>query len=147
MKGNVGQDSPSPSGAARLTFAAWLTGIVRAKARARSALRAPTPIDGFDLRAAMLALNGTREDPPLPNGVVELLVDDLGETGRELFDIHDGCVEAIAPGSCVPWTSIAGSLAAWALALGPERDPRDLQLTGEEAMARAVLAALAERRV
>jgi len=49
------------------------------------------------------------------------------------------------PGQCVPWASIAGPATAWAMAFGPERDTKQLQLTGDEQLARRVLAALPRR--
>lgn len=77
----------------------------------------------------------------LPNGIVELVVDDFEAPTRQLFDVHDGVVVPIEPGSAVPWASIAGPPAAWAAALGPERRIEGLRLTGDEALARRVIAA------
>lgn len=78
----------------------------------------------------------------LPNGVVELVVEDLQTPTRQLFDVHDGILTLVEPGSAVPWTSIAGPPAAWTLALGPAHSTDGLRLTGDEALARRVLAAL-----
>lgn len=78
----------------------------------------------------------------LPNGVVELVVDDLETPTRQLFDVHDGVVTLVEPGSAVPWASIAGPPAAWTLALGPACSTDGLRLTGDEALARRVLAVL-----
>jgi hypothetical protein len=78
----------------------------------------------------------------LPSGVVELLIDDFEEPTRQLFDIHDGHIALVEPGAAVPWTCIAGPPTAWALALGPERNTTELQLTGDEQLALRVLEAL-----
>ncbi|HXC23289.1 MAG TPA: hypothetical protein VNU28_01780, partial [Solirubrobacteraceae bacterium] len=79
----------------------------------------------------------------LPDGVVELLIEDFhGAPTRQLLDIHDGNVTLVEPGRCVPWASIAGPPPAWAMALGAERNATQLRLTGDEQLARRVLAAL-----
>jgi hypothetical protein len=77
----------------------------------------------------------------LPNGVIELLIEDVEAVARHLLDIHDGRVRLIEPGKCVPWASIAGSPSAWAMALGPERNTSALRLTGDRPLAERVLAA------
>ncbi|HXC45830.1 MAG TPA: hypothetical protein VNU24_04430 [Solirubrobacteraceae bacterium] len=110
-------------------------------------------------RAAIVAHDG-RADPPfgvhetlralvklidgvdLPNGVVELLIEDFEAPSSQLYDIHDGGVKLIEPGRCVPWASVAGPPTAWTLALGRERDTAQLRLTGDERLAGCVLAAL-----
>jgi hypothetical protein len=78
----------------------------------------------------------------LPDGVLELVIEDFDAPRSQLLDIHDGHVKRAEPGQCVPWASIAGSRTAWALALGPQRNATQLQLTGDEPLARRVLAAL-----
>jgi hypothetical protein len=90
------------------------------------------------LRALPALLDGAR----LPNGVIELLVEDIEAPAYQLFDINDGQVTLVEPGKCVPWASISGPSAAWAMALGRARDLSGLQLTGDEQLARRVLAAL-----
>ncbi|MGA7704256.1 MAG: hypothetical protein WB998_05105 [Solirubrobacteraceae bacterium] len=90
------------------------------------------------LRALPTLLDGSA----LPNGVVELVIDDFEAPTRQLFDIHDAHVELLEPGQCVPWASISGPATAWARALGPGRDTGALELTGETQLARRVLAAL-----
>ncbi len=78
----------------------------------------------------------------LPNGVVELLIEDFEDPTRQLFDIQDGRIALVEPGAAVPWASIAGPATAWTDALGPERNVDALRLTGDEQLARRVLAAL-----
>jgi hypothetical protein len=73
---------------------------------------------------------------------VELLIEDFEAPRSQLFDIRDGHVKLLEPGQCVPWASIAGPATAWAMTLGPERNTKQLKLTGDEQLARRVLAAL-----
>lgn len=94
-------------------------------------------IDANTLRALPALLDGSA----LPNGVVELVIDDFEAPTRQLFDIHDGCIALAEPGQCVPWVSISGPATAWAQALGPKQDTGALQVTGDTQLARRVLAA------
>lgn len=84
---------------------------------------------------------------PIPNGVVEVVIDDPRSSIRRLFDVHDGEVVAVEPGSAVPWTSIRGSRGAWTAALGCSRDVSQLHHTGEPELAEKVLSALERRRL
>jgi hypothetical protein len=102
----------------------------------------PTLPDQLDVHATLRALPTLLDGSGLPSGVVELLIEDFEAPTRQLFDIHDGRVTLVEPGKCVPWACIAGPPSAWARALGPERDTTGLQLTGDEQLARRVLAAL-----
>lgn len=124
----------------------WIRRIAPAPAASRpSSGGARSDRSDNDIRAAVQALPAMLDGTTLPNGVVELVVEDLDGAARELFDIHDGKIASIEPGQSVPWTSIAGSPVAWAQALGPGRDRASLRLTGDQRLARAVLAALPER--
>jgi hypothetical protein len=78
----------------------------------------------------------------LPNGVVELQIEDFEAPTRQLFDIHDGQITLVEPGAAVPWASIAGPPTAWVQALGPERNVAELHLTGDQQLALRVLGAL-----
>lgn len=98
-----------------------------------------------DIQAVVRALPEKLDAEALPNGIVELVIEDLDGTTRELFDVHDGRIVRIEPGQCVPWASIAGTALAWAQALGPERDKTSLRPTGDQHLAQAVLVALPER--
>ncbi|MFZ2113178.1 MAG: hypothetical protein WAU77_05535 [Solirubrobacteraceae bacterium] len=98
--------------------------------------------DHLSLRETLRALPTLLDNTGLPNGVVELLIEDFEAPRSQLLDIHDGHVKLAEPGQCVPWASIAGPLTAWATALGPQRDTTQLRLTGDESLARSVLAAL-----
>lgn len=83
----------------------------------------------------------------LPNGVVELVIEDPQLSTRRVFDVHEGEIVSVEPGSAVPWTSIRGSRGAWAAALGCKRDVSQLHHTGEPELAEKVLAALERRRL
>ena len=102
---------------------------------------ATTPAGAAQRACDLRALPTLLDSSSLPNGVVELLIEDFEAPTRQLFDIHDGHVTLVEPGKCVPWASIAGPPTAWAMALGPERNTTGLQLTGDRQLARRVLAA------
>jgi hypothetical protein len=95
-----------------------------------------------NIHDTFLALPTLLDGSSLPNGVVELLIEDFEAPIRQLLDIHDGRITLIEPGKCVPWACIAGPPAAWATALGPERNLDALRLTGDEPLAQHVLTAL-----
>ncbi len=99
----------------------------------------------LDVHATLRVLPTLLDGSILPNGVVELLIEDFEAPTRQLFDVHDGRIKLVEPGSAVPWASIAGPPTAWAMALGPERNVAGLRLTGDERLARRVLAALPRR--
>jgi hypothetical protein len=101
--------------------------------------------DRFSVHETLLALPALLDNSGLPDGVVELVIEDFEAPRSQLFDIHDGHVKLAEPGQCVPWASIAGPPTAWAMALGPQRNITQLQLTGDEPLARRVLAALQRR--
>jgi hypothetical protein len=103
---------------------------------------AATATDKLSLHATLRELPMQLDCSSLPNGVVELLIEDLEAPMSHVFDIHDGHITPAEPGQSVPWASIAGPPTAWANALGPERNVEALQLTGDEQLARRVLAAL-----
>ena len=114
----------------------WIRGAMR-----RSEPKPPV-VELFNVHATLCALPTLLDSSSLPDGVVELLIEDFEAPTRQLFDIHNGRITPVEPGKCVPWVSIAGPPTAWAMALGPERDTTALQLTGDEQLARRVLAAL-----
>jgi hypothetical protein len=104
---------------------------------------APEPVEhpGSSVSARVQRLPSLLDCSSLPNGVVELVVDDLEGQARQLFDVQDGTVALVEPGSAVPWASIAGTGADWVSALGPERRLDVLRLTGDQALARRVIEA------
>lgn len=129
----------------RMQPPSWLRWIRRAPGEPeRSTVE--TTNEHLDVRATLRALPRLIDSSGLPNGVVELLVEDFQEPTCQLFDIQDGHIALVEPGKCVPWASIAGPATAWAMALGSERDMTRLRLTGDEQLARRVLAALPIRQ-
>lgn len=118
----------------------WLTGAAN-----REAAQDKQANDHFSVRETLRALPTLLDNVGLPDGVVELLIEDFEAPTRQILDIHDGHVKRVEHGECVPWASIAGPPAAWAMALGPRRNITQLQLTGDEPLARRVLAALPQQ--
>ena len=102
----------------------------------------PAQVEQLDLSATLHTLPARLDSSSLPNGVVELLIDDFEVPTRQLFDIQNGRIALVEPGTAVPWASISGTATAWAQALGPERDMTELRLTGDEQLAQRVLGAL-----
>lgn len=102
--------------------------------------RTTSELDRIDA-SALQALPSLLNSSALPNGVVELVIDDFEAPTRQLFDIHDGHIALVEPGQCVPWASISGPATAWTRALGPARDTQSLELTGDTQLAQRVLAA------
>jgi hypothetical protein len=101
----------------------------------------PPTAERLSVHATLRTLPTLLDSSSLPNGVVELLIEDFEAPISQVFDIHDGRIALVEPGNAVPWTSIAGSATDWAMALGPERNLTALQLTGDKQLARRVLAA------
>jgi hypothetical protein len=122
----------------------WIVGTPRPSAPEHRTNASPHDGAGrhLDVRDALRALPASLDGSALPNGVVELLIEDFEAPTRQLFDIHDGRITLVEPGRHVPWTSISGSPTAWTRALSPTRDVSALRLTGDEQLARRVLAAL-----
>lgn len=96
---------------------------------------------------ALDALPSLLDGMQLPNGVVEVVIDDPRLSMRRVFDVHDGEILSVEPGSAVPWTSIRGSRDAWTAALGCSRDVSQLHHTGEPELAEKVLEGLERRRL
>lgn len=119
---------------------AWLRRI-SAREEIRQDSDRPEAIPALDLLPRLL------DGSPLPNGVVEVVMDDPRLPARRLFDLHDGEIVVVVPGSAVPWTSIRGTRNAWAAALGCGRDVSQLHHTGEPELAEKVLSALERRRL
>ncbi len=91
------------------------------------------------------------EEPvDVPDGAVELILDERGGRRRYLAEIKDGQVTM--------WTSeetedppeitarIAGDWRGWATALGPDADASHLSLSGSKAQARRLLGSIARPR-
>lgn len=100
----------------------------------------------LNIHATLLSLPALLDSASLPNGVVELVIEDFEAPTRQLFDIHDGRITLVQPGAALPWASISGPPTAWVMALGPDRNLAELHLTGDHRLARRVLAALPPHR-
>ena len=131
---------PSPRRLRPRTWLRWLTSAADRKAPQDA--QAKQADAHFSVDETLHALPALLDGANLPDGVVELVIDDFEAPRSQLLDIHDGHVKLAEPGQCVPWASVAGPPTAWALALGPQHDTTSLQLTGDEQLARRVLAAL-----
>jgi hypothetical protein len=125
-----------------LPWTRWIKGADRAAAEPRSD---PLAAEEFDVHAALRLLPTLLDGSSLPNGIVELLIEDFEAPTRQLFDINDGRITLVEPGAAVPWASISGPPTAWATALGPRREFTELTVTGDERLAARVLAALPRR--
>ncbi len=131
-----------PSGARDKRPHAWKRWIGRPSRENKSKPQNDSPAIGqLSVHASLRALPTLLDGSSLPSGVVELLIDDFEDPTRQLFDIHDGHITLVEPGAAVPWASIAGPATAWVDALGAERNLSALRLTGDEELARRVLAA------
>lgn len=120
--------------------AAWLG---RLAAHDESQLETPPPDPTLALDLLPHLLDGS----PLPNGIVEVVIEDRQSSMRRVFDVHDGQIVSVEPGSAVPWTSIRGSRGAWTAALGCDRNVSQLHHTGEPELAEQVLSALERQRL
>lgn len=121
-------------------LAAWLRRLAgHDESRSQGARSEPTP--RLDLLPHLL------DGSPLPNGIVEVVIEDARLSMRRLFDVHDGEIIPVEPGSAVPWTSIRGSHGAWTAALGCGRDVSQLYHTGEPELAEKILSALERQRL
>lgn len=134
-------DDPGPYKPSRRGPRGWMRWIAGTSGSDPQPQVAPGATDKLSVHASLRELPARLDCSSLPNGVVELLIEDLEAPMSHVFDIHDGHITLAAPGQCVPWASIAGPPTAWALALGPDRNVEALQLTGDKQLAQRVLAA------
>lgn len=83
-------------------------------------------------------------DSELPDGTVELALSEPEDEMRHLLRIHEGRVlpDFEHPGGAAPLAGIEGDRVAWMDALGPLADASRLRLTGDEMLARRILAAI-----
>lgn len=81
-------------------------------------------------------------DTPLPNGVIEMVVEARGGSEQHLFDIDQGRLTPIEPGATVPWTRMSGRPQNWIDALGPSGRHQALAITGDRRLAVRLLETL-----
>jgi DNA-binding HxlR family transcriptional regulator len=85
--------------------------------------------------------------PPLPDAAIELALLARGRERRWLLEIRDGTCHALTgEPERDPAAKIAGDASAWIAAIGPQPDRTGLKLSGDRALARALLRALAPDR-
>src|SRR6185437_6061471 len=85
--------------------------------------------------------------PPLPDAEVELALRLPGRERRWLLDIRSGVCRALCGASqATPAATIAGDADAWLRAIGPQGKASSLKLSGDRALARALLRALVAPR-
>ncbi len=82
----------------------------------------------------------------LPDGVLELVVQEHRGRERHIFEVRDGRLRATEPDPGGPDTRMVGTPGAWVDALGPARDCAALQIVGDLALAGRLLGVLPDRR-
>jgi DNA-binding HxlR family transcriptional regulator len=82
----------------------------------------------------------------LPDGVLELVVQEPRGRERHLFEVSHGHLLATQPSPGGPATRMVGPPHAWVHALGPDHDHAALQITGDLALAGRLLGALPDYR-
>jgi DNA-binding HxlR family transcriptional regulator len=102
----------------------------------------PQPSERIDIGAVLRLLPTLLEKAGLPDGVIEMIVELPEGIECHLFNIAEGVVEAVEPGSMMAWARIVGGPEGWIGALGPDCDTGALQITGERQLAVQVLRAL-----
>lgn len=107
------------------------------------------PLEGelMDLAALLRALPSLLPDTVrIPDGAIELLLDERGGRKREIAEISGGRITMFRPSRerIEPEITarIAGDWRAWAAALGPERDMKGLRLSGRRSQAQKLVAAI-----
>ena len=87
------------------------------------------------------------EDAPLPEGVVEVRVTGPDDPIRHRFAVRESRLHALATGSKRrPTASLSGDRDSWTAALGPQGLGTRLQVTGDEVLARRVIAGVTRPR-
>lgn len=106
----------------------------------------PEPRERVEIAALLRLLPTLLDGTGLPDCVIETAIE-LGEAPerereRQLFNIVEGRIEAVAPDSLTPDTCIAGTQLDWAQALGTRCEIDALLITGDEQLALRLLHAL-----
>jgi DNA-binding HxlR family transcriptional regulator len=89
---------------------------------------------------------GERLPGELPDGVLELVVQEPRGRERHIFEVSHGRLLATQPDLVGPATRMVGTPDAWVHALGPDRNRGALQITGDLALAERLLGALPDYR-
>lgn len=80
----------------------------------------------------------------LPSGLVELVIERTDRPARHLVNLDRGKVSVLQTeqSQAMPWSRIVGNDLAWVEALGPRRSQKRLDISGDAALAGALLGAL-----
>jgi DNA-binding HxlR family transcriptional regulator len=112
---------------------------------------APRPGEDVNVGAIFRLAPGMLQPPKRLRGTVEFVVDARGELPERRFQLSvaDGAVEIteLAEPEQEPAARVSGPVSAWVHALGPEASTSDLTITGEPALAEAVLEGFAQAGV
>jgi DNA-binding HxlR family transcriptional regulator len=102
---------------------------------------APRAGEDINIGAIFRLAPGLLEPPAGLEGTVELVVEAEGDTPerRFLVTLNGGRAEVSEVGGAQPAAGVRGSVAAWVRALGPDGSTADLQLSGRDGLAGAVL--------
>jgi DNA-binding HxlR family transcriptional regulator len=102
---------------------------------------APRAGEDINIGAIFRLAPGLLEPPAGLEGTVELVVEAEGDTPerRFLVTLNGGRAEVSEVGGAQPSAGVRGSVAAWVRALGPDGSTADLQLSGRDGLAGAVL--------
>jgi DNA-binding HxlR family transcriptional regulator len=102
----------------------------------------PQPREHVAIGELLRLLPAMLADKQLPDGTVELVVEERKGRDRYVFEIEDGHLDRIEPGAIKLATRMAGEPYDWVDALGPKRNYAALRVTGDLALARRLLKAL-----
>lgn len=113
----------------------------------RRAWSPPHPEERVDVQALLRQLPLLLDlRPPLPDAAVLLVLSEPGGERRWRLDVRGGLCLALADADKEDtMATIAGDAGAWTAAIGPESDLSALRLSGDRALARALLRALAPK--
>jgi DNA-binding HxlR family transcriptional regulator len=102
---------------------------------------APRPGEDVNVGAIFRLAPGLLEPPAGLEGTVELVVEAEGDSPERQFlvTLKGGRAEVSEVGGAQPSASVRGSVAAWVRALGPDGSTADLQISGRDGLAGAVL--------
>jgi DNA-binding HxlR family transcriptional regulator len=95
-----------------------------------------------DVNAILHMLPAMLAGERLPDGTIELAVDDRGRRERHTFRVRGGHLTPSDPGDGGSVTRMVGETYDWVDALGPDRRYAALRVTGDQRLAKRLLKAL-----
>jgi DNA-binding HxlR family transcriptional regulator len=102
----------------------------------------PQNRESVDIGTVLRLLPTLLKNARLPSGVVEMVIELPHGLERHLFNIDGGRLSLVAPTEMMPWTCMTGEPGDWITALGPEHRSAQLEVTGGDQIATAILEAL-----